>query len=110
MWPFDRRRFRDVVQRQLALFADEHAELAAQAREALRQYSAARDEVDGQLAYARYDDLAEDVEELLYDMCERFGATLDDRLTAAYVREFDRQARRAYGDLLPRLSFRTPDD
>lgn len=109
IWPFRRRRFRDVVRRQLALFATEHDDVVQGARTALRDYHAAPEPSEAQERYAEYDDLAEDVETLLYEMCERLAASMEEDARPEYVREFDRQARSTYGDLLPRLNFPEPD-
>lgn len=103
-----RRRFRDVVRRQLSLFAEGHGDLVEEARAALASYHASPDPVEAQAHYGRYDDLAEDVEEALYDMCDRFAESLGDDVRVHYVAEFDRQARRCYGDLIPRLGFDEP--
>jgi hypothetical protein len=86
------------------MFQDEHGDLVSRGRASLRAY---HDESDPDLAlerYAEYDDLSEDVEEHLYDMCVHFAGTLESHMRRRYVREFDRQARRAYGDLIPQLN------
>lgn len=110
MWPFRDRRFREVVDRQLAIFATDHAELVDAARDALRAYAAEPDPGLAQERYGDHDELAEEVEELLDDMYRNFSATLDERAAAAYRKTFARRARSAYGDLLPRLTFDPPED
>lgn len=105
-----RRQFRDLVQTQLALFDAEHAELVQRARAERSRYDATHDPQEALERYAAHDDLSDDVETLLYEMCERYAATIDEPRQRTYVAEFDRQARRRYGDLIPRLSFPSSDD
>lgn len=90
-----RRRFGDVIDRQLALFAEERAELLEECDEALRQYDAAdRDEAGEH--YERFGDLQEEVNEALEDIRARYAATLDDRLADRYLAEFDRAAAKRF--------------
>jgi len=110
MWPFDRHRFREVVDRQLAIFAADHADLVTDAREALARYGRQPDAVAAQEHYGDHDELAEQVEELLDDMYRHFASTLDEDAARAYRRQFARRAKAQYGDLLPRLSFDPPED
>ena len=110
MWPFRPQRFRDVVDRQLAIFATDHADLVERARAALAAYHAQPDPRTAQERYQEHDELAEEVEELLDDMYRNFARTLDDKAAAGYRRTFAKRARTAYGDLLPRLTFDPPED
>jgi hypothetical protein len=110
MWPFRRQRFREVVDRQLAIFATDHTALVDQARAALAAYHAQPDVRAAQEQYQEHDELAEQVEELLDDMYRNFARTLDDKAAAAYRRTFAKRAKVAYGDLLPRLTFDPPED
>lgn len=110
MWPFRKRRFREVVGRQLAIFAEDHAELVDDARAALRRYGRTSNAQAAQEQYGEHDELAEQVEELLDDMYRNFAWSLDDGAVGPYRREFARQAKAQYGDLLPRLTFDAPDD
>lgn len=110
MWPFHRQSFREVVDRQLAIFALDHGELVAEARDALGSYHAHADAREAQEHYGRHDELAEEIEELLDDMYRNFAATLEPKAAQAYRRQFARRAKAAYGDLLPRLSFDPPED
>lgn len=110
MWPFRHRRFTELVDRQLAIFASDHADLVRDAREALRGYAAERDPRAAQERYGDHDELAEQVEEHLDDMYRNFAATLDPAAATAYRRTFAKRAKAAYGDLLPRLTFDPPDD
>lgn len=108
---FGRRRFRDVVGRQLMLFAQDHDELVQRARASLRSYSDETDPAAALERYADFEDASEDIEDLLYDMCDRFSSTLDEPMAKRYAAEFDRQARKAYRDVIPRLSvLQRPDE
>lgn len=110
MWPFRRRSFQEVVDRQLAIFAADHGELVTQARGALEQYHADRDPRAALEQYGEHDELAEQVEELLDDMYRHFASTLEPPARKVYRRQFARRAKAAYGDLLPRLTFDSDDD
>lgn len=110
MWPFRSRTFRDLVDRQLSIFATDHAALVEEARAALAQYQTERDPAAAQSHYGDHDELAESVEDLLDEMYRNFASTLEPAAARAYRREFARRAREAYGDLLPRLRFDPPED
>ncbi len=110
MWPFRRQSFREVVDRQLAIFAQDHTALVDQARAALANYHAQPDVRAAQEQYQEHDELAEEVEELLDDMYRNFASTLEPSAEKAYRKEFAKRAKAAYGDLLPRLTFDPPED
>jgi hypothetical protein len=110
MWPFHRQSFREVVDRQLAIFAQDHSDLVDQARAALAGYHAQADVRAAQEQYQEHDELAEQVEELLDDMYRNFSSTLEPAAAKAYRRQFARRAKATYGDLLPRLTFDPPED
>jgi hypothetical protein len=110
MWPFRRNQFREVVDRQLAIFAQDHGDLVEQARAALASYHAQPDVREAQERYQEHDELAEQVEELLDDMYRHFAGTLEPSAAKGYRRQFARRAKSAYGDLLPRLTFDDPED
>lgn len=104
-----RRPFRDIVQRQLALFAADQSDLVARASQALAAYNADPDTAEAQKQYAEYDDAREDIRDGLLEMRDRYSWTMDESLQERYLREFDRQARQAYRDLIPELSFDDED-
>lgn len=110
MWPFRRRRFRDLVNRQLAIFAHDHAHLVVDARSALVGYGTEQDPSTALEHYGEHDELAEQVEELLDDMYRNFSSTLEPKAAKEYRREFARRAKSVYGDLLPRLTFDSRED
>lgn len=95
-----RRRFRDVVRRQLLLFAEDNSQLVSTARTSLKAYHGESNPEDAQEHYAAYDDVSEDIEEFLFEMCERYSRTIDPEKKRHYVDEFHRQARGAYKDII----------
>jgi hypothetical protein len=110
MWPFRHRRFHELVDRQLTIFASDHAELVEQARGALRQYWTEHDAHDAVEHYGTHDELAAEVEEHLDEMYRHFAATLEPAARRAYRKAFAKRAKAAYGDLLPRLTFDSDED
>ncbi len=84
-----RRRFDDVISRQLDLFVTEHADVIAETDERLAAYNAAeRDEAEE--LYGDYVDAVETGTEILAGMRDGFAGTLDDRLAERYEAEFER--------------------
>jgi hypothetical protein len=84
-----RRRFADVISRQLDLFVTEHAELIRECEQAERAYdSAPRDEAEER--YGDYVDLVETGTEALADLRDHFAATLDEEAAEEYEEEFNR--------------------
>ena len=85
---FRRRRFADVVSRQLDLFAREEAGLIADCEKAERAYDrAARDEAEER--YGDYLDLVETATELLAELRDNFAATLDADAAEEYEAAFN---------------------
>ena len=94
-----RRRFADVIERQLDLFAEEHAGLIHDCEEAERAYDAApRDEAEER--YGDYLDLVETGTEVLADLRDNFASTLGEDAAERYDDEFNR----AVGRRLPRFA------
>ena len=92
---FGRRRFKDLIDRQLALFAEEHAELIAEVREAERAYDrAGRDEAEER--YGDYSDLVETATEHLADTRDHFASTLDEEAAELYCAAFNRAVLRRW--------------
>ena len=86
---FRRRRFADLVSRQLDLFESEHAALIRQCEAAERAYDCApRNEAEQR--YGDYVDLVETGTELLADLRDHFAATLDDDAAEEYEQAFNR--------------------
>jgi hypothetical protein len=84
-----RARFADVVRRQLDLFEQEHSGLIDDCLAAERAYNdAPRDEAEER--YGDYVDLVETGTELLADLRDNFGATLDEDAADEYEEAFNR--------------------
>lgn len=95
MRPFRRRRFGDLIDRQLALFADEEAELIAEIGAAERAYDrAARDEAEER--YGVYDDLVDTATQHLADVRDHYAASLAEGADDEYRAEFDRAVRKRW--------------
>lgn len=90
---FRRRRFADVIDRQLDLFEREHAGLIEATDAALAAYDAAgRDEAEER--FGDFRDLAAEGEEELAALRDAYAATLDEDTAECYREEFDRDVRR----------------
>jgi hypothetical protein len=90
-----RRRFADVIARQLDVFAVDEAALLAEVREAERVYNRAeRDEAEEK--YGDYVDVVETATEALADMRDRFARTLDEHAAAEYEAAFNRAVKRLW--------------
>lgn len=86
---FRRRRFADLISRQLDLFEQEQAGLIRECVEAERAYDRAdRDEAEE--LYGDYVDLVETGTELLADLRDAFKQTLDEDTAEQYEAEFNR--------------------
>ena len=96
---FRRRRFTDVVRRQLELFEREQAALLAELAAAERAYDRAGGD-DAEEAYGRYDELVDDGTELLADLRDAYAASLEDEVAADYAATFNGAARKRF----PRLA------
>jgi isocitrate dehydrogenase kinase/phosphatase len=86
---FRRRRFADLIARQLDLFERDHADVIAEAQTRLDAYNRAeRDEAEE--LYGDYVDAVEAGTEILADMRWEYTRTLDDDATEEYEAEFNR--------------------
>jgi isocitrate dehydrogenase kinase/phosphatase len=86
---FRRRRFAEVIGRQLDLFVREHSDVIAEARERLDAYNrAGRDEAEE--LYGDYVDAVETGTEILADMRWEYIRTLDEEAAEEYEAEFNR--------------------
>ena len=95
---FRRRRFADVIARQLDLFEREQRGLVDDCDAAERAYDRAdRDEAEER--YGDYLDLVETGTELLADLRDHFAATLDDA-----AEEYEDEFNRAVAKRLPRFA------
>jgi hypothetical protein len=93
-----RRRFAEVIGRQLDLFVRDQLELLEACDEAERAYDRAdRDEAEE--LFGHYQDLVETGTEILADLRDNFAQTLDDETAEEYEAEFNR----AIAKRLPRF-------
>jgi hypothetical protein len=84
-----RRRFSDLISRQLDLFVQENDRLIRECAEAEAAYDRAeRDEAEE--LYGDYQDLVETGTELLADLRDNFKRTLDEETADEYEAEFNR--------------------
>jgi hypothetical protein len=96
---FRRRRFADVISRQLDLFEREQADLIRECEQAERAYDRSdRDEAEER--YGDYVDLVETGTEALADLRDHFAATLAEGDDDAYEEAFNR----AVAKRLPRFA------
>ena len=96
---FRRRRFADVISRQLDHFERDEADLIGECEQAERSYDAApRDEAEER--YGDYMDLVETGTELLADLRDHFARTLDEETAETYEDEFNNAVARR----LPRFA------
>jgi len=86
---FRKRRFADLIARQLELFERDHADVIAEAQTRLDAYNRAdRDEAEE--LYGDYIDAVETGTEILADMRWEYIRTLDDDAAEEYEAEFNR--------------------
>ena len=97
---FRRKRFADLISRQLDLFEREHAGVIAEAETRLDAYNRAdRDEAEE--LYGDYVDVVETGTEILADIRWSFWKTLDEDTAEAYEAEFNRAVAKRF----PRFGF-----
>jgi hypothetical protein len=85
---FRRRRFKDVVERQLGFFAEEDGDLLDDVDEALGRYNRAdRDEAEE--LYGDYQLAIEAATDRLAELRDSYARTLEGDDAEAYAREFD---------------------
>ncbi|HVP76178.1 MAG TPA: hypothetical protein VMS63_09160 [Gaiellaceae bacterium] len=90
-----RRRFADVIKRQLDVFAADEAGLLEEVREKEQEYNRAeRDEAEER--YGDYVDVVEAATEALADMRDRFARTLDEDAVEEYEAEFNRAVKKRW--------------
>lgn len=93
-----RSRFRELVERQLDLFASETA-LLDEAAEADAAWSRAGADESEEL-YGDYQLVVDAIGEQLYATRETYAATLDDGAAGEYRSAFDKAARKRFGRLV----------
>ena len=92
-----RRRFHDLVGRQLDLFESE-TELLEEAAEADAVWTKASAD-DSEELYGDYQLVVDAIGERLYDIRETYAASLDEDTSEEYRVTFDKEARRRFGRL-----------
>jgi uncharacterized protein YukE len=91
-----KRRFADVIARQLDVFAEDEAEgLFVEVREMKERYDRA-DRGEAEDAYGDYMDVVEAATEALADMRDRYARTLDEETAEKYERAFDRAVKKRW--------------
>jgi hypothetical protein len=94
-----RRRFADVIARQLDVFAEDEARgLLAEVQELKRRYDEAERE-NAEEAYGDYTDVVEAATEALADMRDRFARTLEEDTAEEYERAFNRAVQKRWPPL-----------
>ena len=99
-----RRRFEEVISRQLDLFEREHAGLIADCAAAERAYDRA-DRSEAEERYGDYVDLVETATELLADLRDAYASTLEDDAAEEYEGTFNRAVLKR----LPRFALEIED-
>jgi hypothetical protein len=84
-----RRRFADLIARQLDLFVRDNVELLEACDEAERSYDRAR-RGDAEERFGDYQELVEDGTEILAELRDSFASTLDHETAEEYAVEFNR--------------------
>jgi hypothetical protein len=92
---FRRRRFQELVDRQLDLF-EADTELLAEAAEADAAWTNAGADESEEL-YGDFQVVVDTIGESLYDMRETYASSLDGRAADDYRTAFDRQAQKRFG-------------
>jgi tRNA G10 N-methylase Trm11 len=90
-----RRRFADVISRQLDVFAQDESALLSEVREAEQIYNRA-ERAEAEEKYGDYVDVVETATEALADMRDRFARTLDETTAEEYEAAFNRAVKRRW--------------
>jgi hypothetical protein len=99
---FRRRRFADLVDRQLDLFEREHRSLIDECLAAERAYDRAERD-DAEERYGDYADLVDAATDALADVRDHFARTLNDETAEEYADAFNRAAARRLPRFAPEL-------
>jgi hypothetical protein len=99
-----RNRFADVIDRQLDLFEREQAGLIREVEDAEKAYDRA-DRDEAEVRYGDYVDLVETATEVLAELRDNYGASLDDDAAEEYESAFNRAVLRR----LPRFALEIED-
>ena len=96
---FRRRRFGDVISRQLDLFVGEYAELILECEKAELAYHRA-ERAEAEERFGNYQDLVETGTEALADLRDNYARPLDEAAAEQYEAEFNEAVRKR----LPRFA------
>jgi hypothetical protein len=99
-----RRRFADIVDRQLDLFEEEYADLITEADEAEAAYDAA-DRDNSEELFGDYMDVVESGAEVLADLRDHYASTLEGEVADEYRDSFNRGVLKRY----PRFALEIED-
>jgi hypothetical protein len=89
------RRFRELVERQLALFATDEASLLEEAAAAYRAWTHAAS-AESEERFGEYQLVVDAIGERLYDLREGYADTLEDVAADEYRAAFDRAAAKRF--------------
>jgi hypothetical protein len=92
---FRRRPFVDLVERQLRLFAEEHAGLSHDCDAALRAYNAAPAD-QSEERYGDFLDVVDTGKDLLEEIRDTYAQTLSEAAATEYCRAFNELARKRF--------------
>jgi hypothetical protein len=104
-----RRRFAKVIDRQLDLFAEEHAGLLERIDDARERYTAAP-RADAEDQFGEYQAWVTDGTDVLVRLRENFASTLNDDDAHEYEQAFNRAVQRRFGDLALELEEQEYED
>lgn len=99
-----RRRFGDIVSRQLRMFEEEYGELIADCEQAQEEYDRAPRE-EAEERYGDYMDLVETGTEALGAIRDNYASTLDEEVAEEYTQTFNRVVQKR----LPRFGLEIED-
>jgi hypothetical protein len=99
---FRRRRFGELIELQLRVFAEDNAERLAAMGAALEGYRSA-DRDDAEERFGDYADQIDWAAEELAELRDAYAATMEPELVEQYEREFSRAVRRAHPAIAPAL-------
>jgi hypothetical protein len=93
-----RRRFSQLIERQLDVFAEDHAGLLERIAEAREAYRAApRNEAEDR--FGEYQAWGADATDVLAELRDNYASTLDEDAADEYEAEFNGAVRRRFSDL-----------
>jgi len=104
-----RRRFGDLIDRQLSLFASDHAELLERIAQASEAYDEAP-RADAEERFGDYQELLAEGTELLAELRDNYAETLDDAAAGEYAEAFNFAVLQRFGDLALELEEEPDDD